>query len=56
MFNPKNIDNLTAEDFKSFLDFRNNKHWTSLERKGSEITLALILLQQLQMLQIWIAR
>jgi hypothetical protein len=38
MFSPKNIDNLTAEDFKSFLNHRNNKHWTGLEREGPEIT------------------
>ena len=38
MFNPKNIDNLTAIEFKSFLNFRNNKHWTGLERVGPEIT------------------
>ena len=29
IFNPENIDNLTAEDFKSFLKYRNNKQtWT----------------------------
>ena len=38
MFNPKNIDNLTTENFKSFLNFKNNKHWHSLERLGPEIT------------------
>lgn len=38
MFNPNNIDNLTAEDFKSFLSFNNNKHWSSLERLGNKIT------------------
>jgi len=38
MFNPKNINNLTAANYKSFLNFRNNKHWTGLERQGSEIT------------------
>lgn len=38
MFNPRNLDNLTAEDFKSFLNYENNKHWTKLERKGPEIT------------------
>ena len=37
IFNPKNIDNLTEENFKSFLSYRNNKHWTGLER-GSGIT------------------
>jgi hypothetical protein len=38
MFNPKNIYHLTAENFKSFLNYRNNKHWIGLERQGSEIT------------------
>lgn len=31
MFNSKN-NNLTADNFKSLLKFRNNKHWTGLER------------------------
>ena len=30
MFQPENIDNLTAEDYKSFLNFRNNKYWTGM--------------------------
>jgi hypothetical protein len=38
MFNPKNIDNLTIEDFRSFLNIKNNKHWRSLERLGHAIT------------------
>lgn len=38
MFNPKNIDNLTAKDFQHFLNYKNNKHWKSLERVGPEIT------------------
>lgn len=37
-FNPTNIGRLIADDFKSFLNFRNNKHWTGLERAGPEIT------------------
>ena len=27
LFNPNNLKNLTAEDFKSFLLFKNNRHW-----------------------------
>ena len=38
IFSPKNIDNITREDFSSFLNFRNNKHWRGLERQGPEIT------------------
>lgn len=38
MFNPQNVDNLVAQDFRSFLNYRNNKHWTGLERSGPEIT------------------
>ena len=38
MFNPEYLDNLTAEEFRSFLNYRNNKHWTGLERGGPEIT------------------
>ena len=37
MFNPKNIDNLTSKDFQSFLNYKNNKHWKSLERGGPAI-------------------
>jgi predicted Mrr-cat superfamily restriction endonuclease len=37
MFHPKNIDNLTAKDFQSFLNYKNNKHWKSLERGGPAI-------------------
>lgn len=38
MFSPQNIDKLTAEDFRSFLNFKNNKHWGGLDRLGSVIT------------------
>jgi len=38
LFHPNNIDNLTADDFKEFLKFKNNKHWSSLERHGNKIT------------------
>ncbi len=38
IFNPKNLDNLTAEDFKSFLLFKNNKHWHGISRYASRIT------------------
>lgn len=38
MFNPKNLDDLTAEDFKSFLLIKNNKHWEGIHRQGNMIT------------------
>ncbi len=38
LFNPKNIDNLTAEDFKSFLLLKNNSHWVGIFRTGNLIT------------------
>lgn len=37
LFHPKNIDNLTAEDFKSFLLFKNNRHWVGIFRTSSLI-------------------
>lgn len=38
VFNPTNLDNLTAEDFKSFLLIKNNKHWEGIHRQGNMIT------------------
>ena len=38
MFNPKNIDNLTKENFESFLRSKNNRHWRHRGRQGPEIT------------------
>lgn len=38
LFNPVNLDRLTAEDFKSFLLIRNNKHWDGIHRQGNMIT------------------
>lgn len=38
IFSPVNLDNLTADDFKSFLLFKNNQHWDSLHRQGGWIT------------------
>ena len=35
IFSSENLDKLTAEDFKSFLLFKNNQHWDSLQRQGS---------------------
>lgn len=39
LFNPTNIDNLTKEDFKSFLLIKNNHHWEGIHRQGNLITI-----------------
>lgn len=36
-FRPDRVGDLTAEEFRAFLRFRNNKHWNSLERLGPRI-------------------
>jgi hypothetical protein len=38
LFNPKNINNLTAEDFKSFLKIKNNRHWSGIFRHENLVT------------------
>lgn len=38
LFNPSNLDNLTKEDFKSFLLIKNNLHWEGIHRQGNIIT------------------
>jgi len=38
LFSAENLDNLTKEHFKSFLLFKNNKHWSSIYRQGNMIT------------------
>ncbi len=38
IFCPENLDNLTSEDFKSFLLFKNNQHWDSLHRQSGWMT------------------
>ena len=32
------LDALTAEDFRNFLLFRNNRHWDSIHRQGGRMT------------------
>ena len=39
MFHPNNLEKLTAEDFKSFLLIKNNKHWEGIHRQGNMVTL-----------------
>lgn len=38
LFHPDNLQNLSAEEFKGFLNFKNNRHWTSIHRQGSSLT------------------
>ena len=38
MFNPANLDQLTKEDFKSFLLIKNNLHWEGIHRQSNLIT------------------
>jgi hypothetical protein len=38
MFNPVNLDQLTKEDFKSFLLYKNNLHWEGIHRQGNLVT------------------
>lgn len=38
MFHPHNLDVLTKDDFKSFLLYKNNKHWVGIHRHGDMIT------------------
>lgn len=33
LFRPENIDNLTEDQFKAFLLFKNNKHWSGIHRQ-----------------------
>lgn len=38
VFAPGNLDNLSEEEYKSFLLFKNNQHWTGLHRVGGKAT------------------
>jgi len=38
IFSPDNLDNLTVDDFKGLLLFKNNQHWDSLHRQGGWMT------------------
>ena len=35
MFAPSNIQNITADDLREFLAFKNNKHWSGLLRRSA---------------------
>lgn len=38
LFGPENIDSLSADEFKSFLSFTNNKHWIAIHRQSGMLT------------------
>lgn len=38
IFSPAHIPDLTEEEFRSFLYFENNKHWTGLHRQAGRLT------------------
>jgi len=38
IFHPENLGEMSADDFASFLYFRNNRAWTQLYRQGLQIT------------------
>jgi len=38
VFRPDNLDNLTAEEFRSFLLIKNNRHWDGIHRYGGRLT------------------
>lgn len=46
LFNPKKIDSLTAEDFKSFLLFKNNRHWHGIFRTVNLVTIDMAKLRE----------
>lgn len=46
IFNPKSINNLTADDFKSFLLFKNNRHWSGIFRYENLITSDMVRLRE----------
>jgi len=46
LFHPQNIDDLTSEDFKSFLLFKNNCHWKGINRTGNRVTSDMVRLRE----------
>ncbi len=37
IFSPASINRLTAENYKAFLQFKNNRHWTGPYRAGNAL-------------------
>lgn len=46
VFTSEKLDQLSAEEFRSFLLFKNNQHWDNLHRQGGSITADMPLLRQ----------
>lgn len=46
IFNPSNLENLTKEDFLSFLLIKNNHHWEGIHRQQESVTLDMQKLKQ----------
>ena len=46
IFTPARLPDLTEEDFRSFLYFENNKHWTGLYRQAGRLTADMDALRQ----------
>lgn len=38
IFHPSNLESLSKDDFKSFLQIKNNKHWNGIHRRSNDIT------------------
>jgi hypothetical protein len=38
VFTPEGVARLSAEEFRDFLMFRNNRHWSGLQRLGPRVT------------------
>ncbi|MGC9947172.1 MAG: endonuclease NucS domain-containing protein [Bryobacteraceae bacterium] len=38
IFSPQHIPTLTQDEFRSFLLFKNNRHWDNLQRQGPQMT------------------
>ncbi|HEU0012564.1 MAG TPA: hypothetical protein VFQ45_02735, partial [Longimicrobium sp.] len=38
VFSPEHLPELTADEFKSFLSFTNNRHWSSIGRHATRLT------------------
>lgn len=46
LFSTKGIHNLSSKDFVDFLHFKNNRHWTNLDRQSGNITENIIRLRE----------
>jgi hypothetical protein len=46
IFSPEHVPEVTEDEFKSFLYFENNRHWTGLQRQGVHATTDMDLLRE----------